>query len=198
MPIRVLIADDHSLFRHGLKVLLENAGFDVIAEAASGREAAELAEVKRPDVAVLDLFMPEGDGVEAAIRIRQSRPEIRIIILTGGDPQDKMAQVSPDSVHGYVPKSAACGDLIDAIREVARGAVYLSGGWTRRTKALTARERHVLQLVASGKSNSEIASLLGVSTKTVEAHRRHIMRKLRITETAHLVRYAIRAGLLQV
>src|SRR5262249_48888311 len=113
------------------------------------------------------------------------------------DTLDKMVRAQPDSIQGYVPKSAAATELVDAIREVARGAVYLSGGWSTRTKPLTARERQILALVAAGNSNADIAAQLDVSTKTVEAHRRHIMRKLCITETAHLVRYAIRTGLLQ-
>jgi two-component system response regulator NreC len=208
-PIRVMLADDHTLVRHGLKAFLERQGFQVICEASDGQEALRLAAEKRPEVAVLDIGMSLLNGIDAAREIRKSSPRTRILLLTKHDEDQYVKEALRAGIKGYVLKRQAAEDLVHAIREVCRGAVYLSPGISRivvdaylskeQTSAdpLSGRERQVLQLVGEGKSTKEIATLLGVSVKTAESHRARLMRKLDIHETASLVRYAIRHGMIQ-
>jgi len=209
MPIRVLLADDHQIMRQGLKNLLEREGFAVVAEASDGRDAIHLAETSHPDVAVLDLAMPALNGVDAGREITRASPRTKAILLTMHKEDPYVLQALNAGISGYVLKSQAAEDLVQAIREVMRGSMYLSPGVSRavvdayRAKTdlppdpLSPREREVLQLVAEGKTTKEVAAILGVSVKTAESHRTRIMEKLDIHETASLVRYAIRRGLIQ-
>lgn len=209
MPIRVLLADDHLIVRQGLRDLLDREGFKVVGEAGDGREAVRLAREHRPDVAVLDLSMPLLNGLDAAREILHASPRTAPILLTMHTEDTYVVDALSAGVRGYVLKTQAAADLVQAIRDVSRGNVYLSAqlagvlahAVTHKAAAspdpLTPREREVLQLVAEGKTTKEIASLLGVSVKTAESHRARIMDKLNIHETAGLVRYAIRRGLIQ-
>ena len=208
MAIRVLLADDHLIVCQSLKAVLEREGLQVVGEAADGREAVRLACALRPDVAVLDVSMPLLNGLDAAREIQKACPRTRTILLTMHGEDTYVLQALQMGIRGYVLKSQAAMDLVRALQEVSRGAVYLSPGVSGavveayRTKKdlrdpLTPREREVLQLVAEGKTTKEVASLLGVSVKTAEYHRNSVMQKLGIHETASLVRYAIRRGLIE-
>jgi DNA-binding NarL/FixJ family response regulator len=209
MPIQLLLADDHQLVRQGLRTMLENHGFRVVAEAADGREAVRLAASTHPDIVILDLTMPALNGLDAAREIVRSADRPRAILLTVHAEDSYVLAALRAGVSGYVLKTQAASDLVQAIHEVARGAVYLSPGVSRvvvdayRAKSelppdpLTPREREVLQLVAEGKTTKEAASVMGVSVKTAESHRMRLMSKLDIHETAGLVRYAIRQGMIQ-
>jgi two-component system response regulator NreC len=207
MAVRLLLADDHGIVRQALKLLLTGAGFDVIAEAADGLQAAKLARQLEPDVAVLDVVMPLLNGLDAAREIHQASPRTRTILLTSRHEDRFLLEALEAGVHGCVLKTYEADDLIRAIRDVVAGGVYLSAGASRavveayrtraplRTDPLTQRERQVLQLIAEGRGTREIADLLTVSVKTAESHRTNIMRKLGINQTAGLVRYAIQHGL---
>ena len=209
MPNRILLADDHAIVRQGLKALLEREGFTVIAEAEDGQAAVRAARERCPDVAVLDFSMPLLNGRDAAREILQVCPRAKAILLTMHTEDHYVLEALQIGVKGYVVKSQASGDLVRAINEVQRGMTYLSPGVSETvvqaflSKAamprdpLTSREREVLQLVAEGKSTKEIAQLLAISFKTAESHRTRIMKKTDIHETAGLVRYAVRRGLIQ-
>ena len=209
MMTRVLIADDHQLFRQGLRGLLERAGHEVVAEASDGREALRLARTLNPDVAVLDLSMPQLNGLDAAHEILRAVPEIKIILLTMYNDRAYVLQALRAGAKGYVLKTQAAEDLLGAIDEVTNGEVYLSPGVANTVvdaylgkndldvDPLTSRERQILQLVAEGNTTKEIAKLLSVSFKTAESHRNRIMKKLDVHEVTGLVRYAIRRGMVQ-
>jgi DNA-binding NarL/FixJ family response regulator len=209
MPIRVLLADDHLIVRQGLKDLLQREGFTVIAEAPDGREAVRLAREHRPEIAVLDLSMPLLNGLDAAREIQQSCPRTALILLTMHTEDPYIVEAMRAGVKGYVLKTQAAADLVQAIRDVSQGRLYLSPRVSGALAAalvnksdfqedpLSPRERQVLQLIAEGQTTKEIASLLGISVKTAESHRSRIMDKLGIHEIAGLVRYAIRRGLVQ-
>jgi|SRR5712691_8816112 len=209
MPIRVLLAEDHVIVRQGLKALLEHEGFEIVAEVSNGPDAVRLARDRRPTVAVLDVAMPLLNGLDAAREIRQTCPETRVILLTVYTEDRLVLEALRAGIQGYVVKTEAASDLVRAIREVVQGRVYLSSAVSRAAvqayvaktqpdpDPLTPREREVLQLVAEGKTSKEIAQLLGVTVKTAETYRMRIMEKLDIHETAGLVRYAIRRGLIQ-
>ena len=209
MRIRILLADDHLMFRQGLKTLIERESLDVVAEASDGHESIRLAKELHPDVAVLDLSMPLLNGLDAAREITQASPKTRTILLTMHTEDQYVTEALRAGIRGYVLKTQATSDLVQAIREVFRGSVYLSPGVSRAvveaylsktelsSESLTPRERQVLQLVAEGKTTKEVAVVLGVSVKTAESHRTRLMEKLGIHETASLVRYAIRIGLIQ-
>jgi DNA-binding NarL/FixJ family response regulator len=209
MPTRVLLADDHSLIRQGLRALLERQGFEVVSEASDGQEALRSVEKTQPDVAILDISMPILNGVDAARELVKSSPKTRVILLTQHDEDQYVTEALRAGVRGYVLKSQAAGDLVHAIQEVCRGSVYLSpkisgavvDAYLSKTYAppdpLSGRERQVLQLVGEGKSTKDIAVHLGISVKTAESHRARLMKKLDIHETASLVRYAIRRGLIE-
>ena len=210
MPIRVVLADDHALVRQGVKSLLEKEGMQVLAEASDGQEAVRHVEKLNPDVAVIDIGMPMLNGMEAARAISRSGAKTKPILLTQHDEDQYVSEALEAGVKGYVLKSQVANDLVQAIRQVLRGDVYLSPGITsavvaayrsrseRAPDPLTARERQVLQLIAEGKSTKDIASILGVSVKTAESHRSRLMQKLDIHEVASLVRYAVKRGLVQV
>jgi len=209
MPIRVVLADDHVLVRQGLKSLLERENFQVVAEASDGQDAVRLSESLHPDIAVIDISMPILNGIDAVRELGRSCPKTKAILLTQHEEDQYIREALEAGVKGYVLKNQAASDLVHAIQQVSRGQVYLSPGVSRavveayRTKAdspadpLTARERQVLQLIAEGKSTKDAASLLGISVKTAESHRMRLMQKLDIHETASLVRYAVRRGLVQ-
>jgi DNA-binding NarL/FixJ family response regulator len=209
MTCRVLLADDHVVVRQGLKALLEREGFDIVGEASDGHEASRLARDLSPDVAILDIAMPLLNGIETGRAISRSCPSTRTIALTVHTENHYVMAALEAGFSGYVLKSQAAAQLVRAIKEVSRGSVYLSPAVSRvvvdaslqRTERpadpLTDREREVLQLVAEGKTSKQIAKLLGVTPKTAESHRARIMTKLEIHETAGLVRYAIRQGLIQ-
>ena len=207
MPIRVLLAEDHVMFRQGLRVLLEQAGMVVIGEASDGQEALRLAHEHQPDVAVLDIAMPHLNGLETARRLRETVPQTKIVLLTMHTEEPYVLEALQAGTVGYVLKTQAAADIVQAIRDALQGAIYLSprvanavvqAYLTRSTlppDPLTSREREILQRIAEGQTTKEIAARLGLSVKTVESHRINLMRKLDIHETATLVRYAIRRGL---
>ena len=208
-PIRILLADDHLIVRQGLRALLEGEGFEVMAEVGDGQEATKLARQRCPDVAVLDFSMPSLNGLDAAREILKTCPRARAILLTMHTEDHYVLEALRAGVKGYVVKTQAAADLVRAIHEVQRGMVYLSPGVSQTvvqaylTKSdippdpLSPREREVLQLIAEGKTTKEVAGLLGISFKTAESHRMRIMRKVDVHETAGLVRYAVRRGLIQ-
>jgi DNA-binding NarL/FixJ family response regulator len=208
--IRVLLADDHSLVRAGIRSLLgAMAEVEVIAEAASGEEALELAASAKPDVVLMDIAMKGITGLEAAARLRERHPAIRVVILSMHSGEEYVLQALRAGAAGYLLKDAATGELELALRSVMRGESWLSPavsrqvveGYVQRSggeaapEVLTARQREVLRLVAVGKSTKEIAFLLNLSVKTVETHRSQIMERLGIRDVAGLVRYALRTGL---
>jgi two-component system response regulator NreC len=209
MPIRIVLADDHVLVRQGLKSLLEREHFQVLAEASDGQDAVKLVEMHQPDIAIMDISMPTLNGIDAARGLARSSPKTKTILLTQHEEEQYIHEALEAGVKGYVLKNQVANDLIQAIRQVGRGEFYLSPGISRavmeayRSKSdrpadpLTARERQVLQLIAEGKSTKDTASVLGISVKTAESHRMRLMQKLNIHETASLVRYAVRRGLIQ-
>jgi len=209
MAIRVVLADDHALVRQSLKSLLESEGFQIVAEASDGQEAMRHVQLLKPDIIVMDISMPTLNGLEAARQLSLSSPQIKTILLTQHDEEQYLSQALEAGVKGYVLKSQVANDLIQALRQVSRGEVYLSPGVSGaimdayRSKAqkprdpLTGRERQVLQLIAEGKSTKDVASLLGISVKTAESHRTRLMQKLDIHETASLVLYAVRRGIVR-
>jgi len=205
--LRILIADDHSVVRAGLRTLLESrTGWEICAEACDGREAVEKATKLKPDIAVLDIGMPLLNGVEATRRIRHASPHTEILILTMHESDDLVQQVVHAGARGYVLKDEADRVLLAAVDSARQHKPYFS---TRLSHAddlptsgaegakpprprLTPREREILQLLAEGKSNKEVANLLGISVNTAEAHRANIMLKLGLHSLAELVHYAIR------
>jgi two-component system, NarL family, response regulator NreC len=209
MPTRIVLADDHVLVRQGLKSLLEREHFQIMAEASDGQDAVRLIEANDPDIAILDISMPTLNGIDAARGLSRSAPKTKVILLTQHEEEQYIHETLEAGVKGYVLKNQVANDLIQAIRQVCRGEFYLSPGISRavmeayRNKSerpadpLTARERQVLQLIAEGKSTKDTASVLGISVKTAESHRMRLMQKLNIHETASLVRYAVRRGLIQ-
>lgn len=209
MSLRLMLADDHAVVRQSLRTLLEREGFQVLAEAGDGREAVQQALLCRPQVAVMDLSMPLLNGLEAAREILKALPHTRCVLLTMHIEEHYVLEALRVGISGYVLKSKSSSELVQAIHDAARGAVYLSSDISAAVvraylnksesapEVLGDRERQVLQLVAEGKTTKEIAALLGVSPKTAESHRCHIMDKLEIHNTAGLVRYAIRRGLIQ-
>jgi len=212
--ITVLIADDHTLVREGLRALLvAQEGFEVIGEASNGREAIELAAQLRPDVIVMDIGMPEVDGLAATRRIAKSNPAIRILVLTVHETEDYFFRVLEAGAHGFLVKSAASTELVAAVRAIHHGGVFLHPPMARRLveeylarigsgeerashALLTPRERQILTLIGAGHTNQEIADQLSLSVNTVQAHRSHIIDKLDLHSRAELMRYAVRVGLL--
>jgi len=207
MSIRILLADDHVMFRQGCRVLLEQAEMVVIGEASDGLEALRLAHAHTPEVAVLDIAMPLLNGLETTRRLRETVPQTKIIVLTMHSEESYVLEALQVGVAGYVLKTQAAVDIVQAIHAAVHGAFYLSPrvattvvrayltGSTLPPDPLTSREREIVQRIAEGQTTKEIAAHLGLSVKTVESHRINLMRKLDIHETATLVRYAIRRGL---
>jgi len=207
MAIHILIADDHVLVRQGVRALLEQAGMVVVGEAADGPEALRLAHTHAPAVALLDIAMPHLNGVETARRLRETVPQTKSMLLTMHTDEPYVLAALHAGAVGYVVKTQATADLVQAIHTVVQGAISLSPwvttavvqAYVRGTPLprdpLTSREREVVQRIAEGQTTKEIAADLGLGVKTVESHRINAMRKLDIHETATLVRYAIRRGL---
>lgn len=209
MKLRVFLADDHPLLRNGLRGLLEREGFTVVGEAGDGKEALKLVRQLKPDVAVLDLSMPLLSGIEAARTIQSEGVARGVVLLTVHGEDHYVLEALRAGIRGYVLKSQAPEDIAAAIRQVATGGSYLSPGLSdvlldayvnRREPVddpLSPRERQVLRLVAEGKTTKEVAANLEISVKTADSHRSRLMKKLDIHETAGLVRYAIRRGVVE-
>jgi len=209
MALQILLADDHQVVRQGFRAVLEREGFQVAAEAVNGREAVRLAKANHPDVAILDLSMPELNGIDAAREILQASDRTSVLLLTMHIAEHQVLTALRTGIRGYVVKTQAADELVRAIREVCGGGIYLSpavsgilvdaylSGRETPPDPITSREREVLQLVAEGRTSKEVASRLGVTSKTAESYRARIMEKLDIHETASLVRYAIRRGVIQ-
>jgi two-component system response regulator NreC len=209
MPIRVIIADDHLIVRQGLRLLLEKEHIDVLGEAADGLEAIRLIQQLIPEVAVLDLDMPGLDGLAVLREAARVCPQTRTVILTRHMEEPYAVEALRIGARGYVLKTQASTDLVAAIRHVHRGEVYLSPKISKAVVQayltntdgpngkLSVRERQVLQLVGEGHSTKKIAALLGISVKAADTHRTKVMDKLDIHQTAGLVRYAIRNGLIE-
>ena len=213
--IKVLLAEDHTIVRKGLCALLEGeAGLEVIGEAEDGIEAVQKVERLHPDVVVMDISMPALNGLEATRQIKERFPEVKVLILTMHANEEYVFQILRAGASGYVVKQAAVTELISAIQAVSQGHSYLSPAiskkvieeYIRKAEAmvensydrLTDREREVLQLIAEGHSNREIAALLHLNVKTVENHRASLMDKLHIHSTAELTRYAIHKGVISL
>ena len=209
--MRLLIADDHTLFREGVRSLLSRIpDVVIVAETGDGRDALELIDRHRPDVALLDITMSGLNGLEVATRTARTSPKTQVVILSMHANEAYVAQALRAGVAGYLLKDAAATELESALRAVMRGETYLSPAISRHVvegflgrarpegdplAALTARQREILQLIAEGKSTKEIAAALEVGVKTVETHRAHLMQRLDIHDVAGLVRFAIRSGL---
>jgi two-component system, NarL family, response regulator NreC len=209
MGVSVLLADDHPVFRQGLRALLEREKFEILGEASDGLEAIMMAERLQPQVVVIDLAMPALNGIDAVREIIRRAPRSKAILLTMYTEEHHVLEALRAGVKGCVSKSQAAEHLLQAIKDVCAGGVYLSPhvsgavvqAYLAKTELpyepLTPRERQVLQLIAEGKTTKETAAVLDVSVKTAETHRTNLMEKLDIHSTAGLVRYAIRRGLLQ-
>jgi DNA-binding NarL/FixJ family response regulator len=210
MPLRILIVDDHAVVRRGIRALLESHdGWEVCGEATTGREAVEQSRRLRPDIVVMDLSLPELNGLDATRQILKDAPDTEVLVLTMHHSEELARDVLRAGARGYVLKADADESLIAAVDNLRQHKPFLTSAVTdfvlddylRRADvaqddvgavAVTAREREIIQLVAEGQSNKEAASTLGVSVKTVEAHRANIMRKLHLRSASELVRYAIR------
>jgi two-component system response regulator NreC len=209
MRMTVVLADDHPVVRQGVRRMIEREDFDILGEASDGLEAIRLAEQHRPDIMVLDVAMPNLNGIGAIRESTRVSPRTKIVLLTMYTDEHHILEALRAGVKGCLSKTQAPDHLLQAIREVAGGGVYLSPsvsgvvvqGYLTKTETpfdpLTARERQVLQLIAEGKTTKEVAVILGVSVKTAESHRSALMEKLDIHSTADLVRYAIRRGLIE-
>ncbi len=216
MPkIRVLIVDDHAILREGIRALLVQSGeIDVVGEAADGREAIERTAALDPDVVLLDVAMPGLGGLEAALQIRRDSPRSKILVLTQYDDAAYVRRALKAGASGYVLKKAAGAELVQAIRNVHRGGLVLDPAIARGAleiaapspadegedsyDTLTDREKQVLCLVAEGKSNKEVAELLGISVKTAMSHREHILSKLGLHGRTDLVKFALARGVIRL
>ena len=211
-PLRILVADDHQVVRTGLRTLLESkTGWQVCAEAANGREAVEKAGELQPDVAVLDIGMPLMNGVEATRQIRKVSPRTEILILSMHDSEHMIQSVLDAGARGYILKDDADRNLLAAVESLRRHKPYLSSRVSaaagsaqpdsdrieRPARRLTPREREIVQLLAEGKSNKEIAAFLNISVKTAETHRANIMLKMSFHSVTELVRYAVKNKIIQ-
>ena len=208
--IRILLADDHTMVRDGLRALLDRQeGLAIVAEAADGRECIQLAEEHSPDVVMMDIAMPKMNGIEATRRILAANPSVGVVILSMHQDESYVLQSLKAGAKGYLLKDSSREDILEAIRSVANGRAFLSRKVSRllqedhieqlRSKGLddtfellTDREREILQLLAEGRANKEVASFLNISPTTVETHRGHILRKLALHGTADLILYAVR------
>ncbi|MEI6166082.1 MAG: response regulator transcription factor [bacterium] len=210
-PLRILIADDHELIRKGLRALLESqAGWQICGEAVNGRQAVELARQLKPDITVMDVTMPELNGLDATRQILKDRPKTEVLILTVHESEQLVSEVLATGARGYILKGDTTRLLFTAIEAIAQHKPFFTGaasevvlgGYLRPVQPvqkeglvlprLTAREREIVQLLTEGGSNKEVAVALGISIKTVDAHRANVMHKLNLHSVTELVRYAIR------
>ena len=211
--IRILLADDHTVVRKGLRLLLESNGFTVVADAADGREAVELAERHTPDVVVMDVAMPTLNGIEAARQITAKLPQTSVVFLSMHSDEAYVLKALKAGARAYLLKDSAEYDLISAVKAVSEGKAFFSPAISKMLVAdymrqmqeravedsydlLTTREREVLQLLAEGKNNKEVANILNLSLYTVETHRSNIFQKLNLHSGAELILYAIRKGVI--
>ena len=213
MPLRILVVDDHAVVRRGVRSLLESHdGWEVCGEATTGRDAVEQSRRLRPDVVVMDLSLPELNGLDATRHILKDAPETEVLVLTMHQSEELARDVLQAGARGYVLKSDADENLIAAVESLRQHKPFLTptvtefvlDGYIRdgadqdaSRGAVTAREREIIQLIAEGKSNKKAASALSISVKTIEAHRANIMRKLHLRSVSDLVRYAIRNKIVQ-
>jgi DNA-binding NarL/FixJ family response regulator len=213
-PLRILIADDHDVVREGVRALLEHEpGWEVCGTAGTGREAVEQAGILKPDVVVLDLTMPELNGVDAVRLIKRAVPTAEVLVFSAHESEDLVAQVFEAGAKSYITKADASRYLVSAVRSLGEHKPFFtnhiseilfarfldkptSKGHLRNPK-LSAREREILQLLSKGKSNKEAADILGISTRTTETHRAAVMHKLGLQSLADLVRYAIRNSIIE-
>lgn len=205
--VKILLADDHTIVRQGLKLILSaHADLTVVGEAANGHEAVELAEKLRPDIVLLDVQMPELNGIEATKKMVAANPRIRVLVLSMHKESVYVREILKAGARGYILKDAIDTELLNAIRSVAKGDGYISpsvaGALNEKLKdpsnpvdTLSAREREVLLLIAEGKTNKEIATKLNLSVYTVDSHRGKIMEKLNLHSAGELVRFALKNGL---
>jgi len=207
--IRILLADDHAVVRQGFKMILaEQSDMEIVGEAGNGRQAIELAEQLRPDVVVMDVAMPELNGIEATRRLGSSTPHTRVLALSMHKDSVYVREILRAGARGYLLKDSMAADLVSAVRAIASGEGYISPAVsnavlddyrrhvTNPIDLLTSREREVLQMLAEGKTNKEIAGVLNLSVYTVDAHRGRIMEKLNLHSINELVRFAVRNGLI--
>ena len=210
--IRTLIADDHALVRAGIRALVEKiTGVTVVAEAGKGSEAKDLITELKPDLVLLDITMPDGNGFDVLLHVQKNFPETRIIVLTVHEAGEYAIRALREGAAGFLPKSAASTELEQAIQTVMNGEVYISPETSRKTlleygkgtkrdllETLSPRQREVLRLIAEGRTTKQIAQMLEISVKTVETHRSQLMERVDIHDVAGLVRYAIIVGLIEV
>jgi DNA-binding NarL/FixJ family response regulator len=214
LTTRILLADDHTVVRHGLKLVLDGEpDLRVVAEAGDGAEAVELGLANEIDLAILDITMPRMNGLRAALELTRRKPEVRVLILSMHDSEQYLYEALRAGAAGYVLKSVADRDLVEACRAAMRGEPFLYPGAVRalirdylerarageamREDPLTPRELEVVQLIAESKTSKEIAQLLTISEKTVERHRANILEKLGLRDRVELTRYAVRRGLVE-
>jgi two-component system response regulator NreC len=211
MPIRILIADDHGVLRAGLRALLNaEPDLEVVGEADDGDEALRLTRTLQPDIVLMDLSMPGCGGIEATQRLKELRPGVQVLVLTAHEDKELLQEAIRAGAAGYIIKRAAESELVNAIQAVARGDLYVHPAMTRAlfastpaepkethaaVESLTPREVEVLQLIAQGHTNRQIADLLTLSVRTVESHRANLMGKLNLHSRVELARYAIQHGL---
>lgn len=211
MPeVRVLLADDHSIVRRGLRSALEDdPSFQIVGEAANGREAVQLAELLVPDVAIIDIAMPQLNGIDATALIQKASPKTRVLMLSVHSDETYILRALTAGAHGYLLKDSAENEVVSAVRALAQGNTYFSPaiaktlldehvrylrnrGLEDSYDLLTDREKQVLQLLAEGRSNKEVAAVLGIGVSTIETHRMNLMQKLNLHSTAEIVLYAVR------
>jgi len=207
-PLRVILADDHQIVRQGIRTLVERQGVQVVAEAADGLTLIEQVRLHLPDLAIVDVSMPGLNGIDATRQMVAALPTLAVVLLTMHDEELHVSAALRAGVRGYVLKTQAADELLDAIRTVSTGGTYLSpkvsrmvvsayvSGTDSAADPLTARERIVLQLIAEGRTTKDIAATLNLTVKTAESYRARLMEKLDIHDTAGLVRYAIRRGVI--
>ena len=210
--IRIVLADDHTLVRHGLRLMLEREiGLKVVAEAANGREALQAVDASSPHVVIMDLAMPNLNGIEAARQIHQKYPAINIVVLSMHSDESYVLRALKAGARGYLLKDSADTDLVNAVRSVTEGKAFFSPAISRvlveeyvrqlqqkgvedSYDLLTSREREILQLIGEGKSNKQVAQILNLSPYTVETHRSNMMEKLNLHSVPELILYAVRKG----
>jgi DNA-binding NarL/FixJ family response regulator len=209
--VRILLADDHEIVREGVRAMIERQpGWEICGEASTGREAVAQAQALEPDLVIMDIGMPELNGLDATRQIKRLLPQVEVLIFTANETEEIVRQVFQSGARGYLLKAEASKHLLPAIEMLRKHRTYFSskvsemifsgymqGRLGGEDSALTPRERETVQLIAEGKSNKEIAELFGISVKTVETHRAAIMRKLKLDSFAGLVRYAIRNGIIE-